>query len=431
MSGLAKLLAQQGKLVTGSDIRPGTVFGELRELGVEVWDGHRPEMVAPADLVVRSSAVPDTDPEYRAALAAGKTVWDRPALLQAMTAAMPAVGLTGTHGKTTSTALAVTAARAAGLDPSFLVGGRLLDLGTGAHLGRDDLFLLEADEAFGTFLDLNLRALLVTNIDVDHLDFYGSFEALEEAFARVASRTGGPVVVGVDNGPGARLAGRISAVTFGPAGGGADWEVGDIEPHRSGVRFGLSGPAGRFQAWVPKPGRHMAINATGVVALLSELGLATDEVVAGLSRFGGLRRRFESRGRHRGVQIVDDYAHHPVEIAATIAAARSQQTGRLVVAFQPHRYSRTAEHKDAFGQALAGADLVYVTDVYAAGEKPVPGVNGQVVARSAEAQGGSVVYVEHRADLASEVAAGLREGDMLLTLGAGDITNLATELAQL
>jgi len=427
MSGLAKLLAQSGRTVSGSDLRPNPSFAELRDLGGDVWDGHRPEAVGHAQLLVASSAIPDDDPEIVAARQQAVPVWRRPDLLEAMTRDMPAIGLAGTHGKTTCTGLAVTGLRAVGRDPSFLVGGRMLGLGTSAHLGEPGLFVLEADEAFGTFQRLHLRALLVTNIEADHLDHYGSLERLVEAFHAVAQSTRGPVVACTDDHGARDLAAAVDAVTYGTA-SGVDWQVRDLQTIGGRVHFTLRGHGTDIVVEVPRPGTHIALNAAGVVALLAELGFAPEAIAAGLSGFAGIRRRFESRGRIGGVSVIDDYAHHPTEVAATVAAARAQHDGRVIAAFQPHRYSRTEEHWQAFGPALAGADVVVLTDVYAAGERPIPGVTGALIAQAAEAAGAEVVYVPLRSELAAAVSDVLTNGDLLLTLGAGDITGLATEL---
>lgn len=427
MSGLAKLLAQSGHTVTGSDLRPNPSFAELRDLGVEVWDGHRPEAMGSAALVVASSAIPDGDPEVAAARQRSVPVWRRPDLLDAITDDMPAIGLAGTHGKTTSTGLAVTALRAMGRDPSFLVGGRMLGLGTSAHLGEPDLFVLEADEAFGTFQRLHLRGLLVTNVEADHLDHYGTLENLTGAFEEVAQSTRGPVVACLDDEGAGRLAVAVGAVTYGTSPEAA-WQIRELDVRGGHVRFILRGHSAEVAVEVPRPGRHIALNAAGVIALLAEIGFSPAEVAAGFINFQGIRRRFESRGRINGVSVIDDYAHHPTEIAATVAAARAQHDGRVIAAFQPHRYSRTEEHWQAFGPALAGADVVVVTDVYAAGEKPIPGVTGALVAQAAQAAGAETVYVPLRSELAVAVAGVLAPDDLLLTLGAGDITGLATEL---
>jgi len=431
MSGLAKLLAQRGLQVTGSDLKPGRSFTDLEALGVETWVGHRPERAAEWDLVVASSAVPDRDPEVEAARARGVEIWQRPRLLQEMTAGAPALGVTGTHGKTTTTALLVAAIRALGRDPSFMVGGELVDLNTNAHLGEPGLFVLEADEAFGTFLGLELSALVVTNIEADHLDYYGSLDRLEAAFAEVAGRVSGPVVACLDD-PGAR---RLADLVPGVVGYGfatdAAWRIDEVRHLPASVRFTLAHDGAHFDVLVPRPGGHVAANAAGVLALLGELGLDVAAATAGLRTFGGVRRRFEIRGQLDGVTVVDDYAHHPTEVAATVEAARLGGGGRVVAVFQPHRFSRTAELAAAFGPALAAADLVFVTGVYAAGEAPIPGVSGRLVADAVTAAGGMVEYVPRRVDLAPRVAAQVTSGDLVVLMGAGDITLVAEELVAL
>jgi UDP-N-acetylmuramate--alanine ligase len=431
MSGLAKLLAQAGHTVTGSDLKPGRALVELASLGVETWVGHRPEVAAEWDLVVASSAVPDSDPEIVAAGEAGIEVWERPRLLERMTAKEPALGVTGTHGKTTATALLVAAMRALGRDPSFMVGGHLGDLNTNAHRGEPGLFVLEADEAFGTFLDLHLVGLVVTNIDMDHLDYYGSLPQLEDAFAEVASGVNGPVVACADD-PGAlRLAGRIEGtVTYGTA-ETADWRVVDVAHRAGAVEFQLGHAGKRTPVSVPRPGVHVARDAAGVLALVGELGLDVDAAALGLASFGGVRRRFEVRAEIGGITVVDDYAHHPSEVAAVVEAARLGTERRIVAVFQPHRFSRTAAHAAEFGLVLAAADLVFVTDVYSAGEAPVPGVSGRLVADAAAAAGADVTYVPRRADLAEVIAGAAVPGDLVVLMGAGDITIVAEELAPL
>lgn len=431
MSGLAKLLAQAGHPVSGSDLKPGRALGALAAVGVETWVGHRPEQASRWDLVVRSSAVPDRDPEAAAARAAGIPVWERPRLLAEMTAIMPALGVAGTHGKTSTSAMAVAALRALGRDPSFMVGGELVGLRTNAHLGEPSLFVLEADEAFGTFLDLTLCGLVVTNVEADHLDYYRDLSAVEEAFASVAARVDGPVLACLDD-PGAR---RVAARTPGAVGFGtteaAGWRIGDLRAHDGGVAFTLAHRGRRHPVTVSRPGRHVALNAAGVLALIGELGLDVEAAAGGLAGFRGVRRRFEVKAKHAGITVIDDYAHHPSEVAATIAAARDAGGERVVAVFQPHRYSRTAELAEAFGPALAIADRVVVTDVYAAGEAPIPGVTGRLVADAARRAGVEVDYVPRRIELAPRVADSARPGDTLLVMGAGDITLIADELAGL
>ncbi len=429
MSGLAKLLAQLGHDVTGSDLKPGRVLDALGDLGIDTWLGHRPDRMQGVDLVVRSSAVPSGDAEVVAATATGIPVWERPELLALFTASFPAIGFSGTHGKTTSTALAVAALTAAGHDPTFLVGGQLVDANTGAHLGEHELFVLEADEAFGTFRRLTLRGLMVTNIEADHLDYYETIENLEAAFAEVADRTQGPVIICADDPAAARLAARTGASTYGTT-EGARWRI--VAPRHGNweVAFRLEGPDAAYEVTVPRPGLHIARNAAGVLATLGELGYDVGAAAAGLESFGGVRRRYEVRARIGGVTVVDDYAHHPTEIEATLDAASLGSWRTVWAVFQPHRYSRTAELADEFGSSLARADRIIVTDVYSAGEAPEPGVSGNLVARAVEAAGGTVEYVPLLRDVPDRLLAGVTAGDLVMLLGAGDITGLAEPFAE-
>jgi UDP-N-acetylmuramate--alanine ligase len=427
MSGLAKLLTGLGHRVTGSDLKPGIGLEGLGDLGIETWVGHRPERITDVDLVVASSAVPERDPEIQAARGAGVSVWTRPDLLDAMTARMPAIGFTGTHGKTTSTALAVTAVKSLGLDPTFLVGGQLVDLNTGAHLGDHNRFLLEADEAFGTFRRLHMTGLAVTNIEADHLDYYGNVAALEEAFSLVANRVGGPVVGCIDDPGVRRLAERAPVIGYG-LDAAATWRIDEIRHGRGDVSFRLQGPDERYDVRIPRPGVHIARNAAGVLALLGELEYDVAGAAAGLARFAGVRRRFEVRGRVGGITVVDDYAHHPTEISATITAGRNGGWERVIAVFQPHRYSRTADLAPEFGAPLAAANRVIVTDIFAADEAPLPGVSGKLVAEAVRAAGGDPTYVPAVGDVPAVVAGMAREGDVVLLLGAGDITSIADEV---
>jgi len=430
MSGLAKLLSQMGHVVTGSDLKPSRLLDSLEDLGIETWVGHRPERMPASDLVVASSAVPASDLELAAAAGAGVTVWSRPDLLDAITADQPAIGFAGTHGKTTSTALAVTALRAAGYDPTFLVGGEMVALNTGAHLGTDNTFVIEADEAYGTFRRLHLGGLAVTNIEADHLDYYGSVAALEEAFSLVANRVAGPVVGCIDDDGVRRLAQRADIVGFGLS-PDAEWRITDLRHSAEGVDFQLSWRDGATDVRVPRPGVHVAIDAAGALALLGELGYDVATAAEGLRSFAGVRRRFDIKARLGGVTIVDDYAHHPTEVAATIAAGRLGGWERVWAIFQPHRYTRTSQLAPLFGSPLAEADRVVVTDVYAAGEAPQPGVTGRLIAEAVAAAGGDVAYIPLLADVPGRIGDELSDGDLVLLLGAGDVHSLADSLAEL
>ena len=431
MSGLAKLLSQTGHSLSGSDLKMSPTLANLADLGIEVWAGSRPESMVGLDLVVVSSAVPASDTEVIAARQNGVEVWERPRLLTELTARLPTIGATGTHGKTTSTAMMIAAIRATGLDPSFVLGGELTDLRTNASLGEDDLFVLEVDEAFGTFLDLSMNGLMVTNVEPDHLDYYHSLDRLEDAFVQVVRSVDGPVVVGIDDAGGRRLAERTRMVSYGTS-ADADWHIVEVDQSATSIEFGLGANGQMYQVTVGRPGLHIARDAGGVLALLGELGYDLDAAIAGLRSFSGVRRRFEVRGRVAGVTMIDDYAHHPTEIAATLQAARQGSWKSVWAVFQPHRYSRTLELHREFGGAFEGADHVVVTDIYAAGETPEPGVTGALVADAVTARTqADVHFLQHRTDLAQYLVDRVEAGDLVLTLGAGDITSLASELAPL
>lgn len=427
MSGLAKLLSQLGHTVSGSDLKPGRMLDSLRDVGITTWIGHRPEAMSDVDLVVVSSAVPDGDVELAAARDLGVDIWRRPALLRALTMERRTLGFAGTHGKTTSTALAVAALRSIGMNPTFLVGGEMIGLNTGASVGTDDIFLLEADEAFGTFRHLVLDALLVTNIEADHLDHYGTVAALEDAFAQVAGRVSGPKIACADDPGVRRLAQKVDVITYGFA-PDAQWRIKDLEHHDGSVSFRLEGAAGTTDVTLPKPGEHLASNAAGVLALLAESGIDIESAAAGLSQFRGVRRRYEIAAIVDGITIIDDYAHHPTEVAATISAASVGSSGRVIAVFQPHRYTRTADLAPEFGAPLALADEVIVSDIYAAGERPIIGVTGRLVSQSVEAAGGRVAFVPRLADIPARVAASAEPGDVVLLLGAGDISSISGDV---
>jgi UDP-N-acetylmuramate--alanine ligase len=428
MSGLAKILSQLGHVVSGSDVKPGRMLDALADVGIETWVGHRPEAVDHVELVVCSSAVPAGDPELVAAGERAIPVWRRPQLLHALTDATPGVGVAGTHGKTTSTALTVTALRGSGHDPSFLVGGEIVGLNTGAHVGTGDMFVLEADEAFGTFRHLDLAAVMVTNIEADHLDHFGSLAALEDAFAQVVDGVPGPRVGCIDDDGVRRLAASVAIETYGFA-PDARWRITELDHGPSGVSFTLTGRGANTRVSLPKPGTHLASNAAGVLAMMAMQGYDVAAAASAMSGFSGVRRRYEVRAEVEGVTIVDDYAHHPTEVAATIEAAALGSAGRVIAVFQPHRYTRTADLGPEFGAPLAVADVVFVTDVYAAGEDPIIGVSGRLVANATEAAGGDVTYVPRISDLPDELAATVRPGDTVLLLGAGAITSIAGAVA--
>ena len=430
MSAIAKVLAGMGHVVSGSDQRGGSTLDRLEDFGIAIHTGHHPEVAKTADLVVASSAVPDQDPELVAATGVGVPVWRRPDLLAALTEGITTIGATGTHGKTTTTALLVSALKALGEDPSFIVGGDLADWNTNGHFGQTPLLVVEADEAFRTFERLRLAGLVVTNVESEHMEHFGTESDLEDAFATVAGGVDGPVVVCADD-PGSREVGRrTGAITYGrdPA---SDWRLVDLTSSNGGTRFELVGPSARAHVSLRRPGAHVALDAAGALALLGSMGRDIATAAMGLASFRGVGRRWEHRGTVWGVTLIDDYAHHPTEVSATVGVGRELTRGRLWAVFQPHLYSRTAQFHDQFGAALSGADEVVVTDVYGSREDPVPGITGAIVVDAVRRHGASAHYVPHRRDLAEFLAERVAEGDLVLTMGAGDITLVPTELAML
>jgi len=437
MSAVAALLAARGLDVSGSDAQDGPALPGLREAGVRVHVGHDASAVRDVDTVVISSAVRETNPELAAARAAGLRVLHRSQALAALMAGRDSVAVAGAHGKTTTSAMVATALLHAGVDPSFAIGGTVLTaqgpVGGGRH--GEGPFVAEADESDGSFLAYRPLVSVVTNVEPDHLDHYGTREAFEAAFVAFADRIrpGGQLVACSDD-PGAerlvrtaadRLAARgVEVVTYGRS-AGSDVHVGPTRATAQGWETELAAGAERVVVRLAVPGAHNGLNAAAAWAVLRRLGLDATAAAEALGAFRGTGRRFEDRGTAGGVRVVDDYAHHPTEIAALLGAARQVAgDGRVLVLFQPHLYSRTRTFADEFAHALELADAVVVTDVYAAREDPEPGVTGALITDRMTTPGRGR-FVADRAEAASAVAALARPGDLVLTVGAGDVTQLA------
>ena len=430
MSAIAVVLAAMGHDVTGSDLKPSAGLERLEALGVAVTVGHAAANLGQAELLTRSTAVPDRNPECRAAAEAGIPVLSRADVLTAICAQRSTVAVAGTHGKTTTASMLALVLRQAGVRPSFIIGGDVNEIGTGAAWDSGDLLVVEADESDGTFVRLPRSAAVVTNVEPDHLDHHGGYRELLAAFRRFVEETGGPVIVGVDDPDGAHLVASTDAVGIGTA-EGADWRITDVGEAWEGVRFTLTAPDGdRLPLSLPVPGLHNARNAACAAAISRLLGMPSDPIIEGLGNFGGVARRFEHRGSSGGVEFVDDYAHLPTEVRATIAAASSGSWRRLVAVFQPHRYSRTEALWSDFGNAFEGADRIYVTDVYPAGEAPRPGVSGQLIVDAVERAfpGTDIHYIQRREELVVALADDLVAGDLCLTMGAGDLTSVPDEV---
>jgi UDP-N-acetylmuramate--alanine ligase len=430
MSALAEVLVTMGHRVSGSDLAATPVLDRLRGLGVRTAVGHAAEHLGGAEAVAISTAVPPDNPEVVAARAAGLPVLSRADLLTAVAAGRRTIAVSGTHGKTTTSAMLATALDGAGLAPSFLVGGLIGGLGSGARWSDGEWLVVEADESDGTFLRLSPEIAVVTSVAPDHLEHWGGFDALTAAFGRFLERASGPALACADDEVAARLGTAAGALTYGTV-EGADYRAVDVELGPAAVTFSLAhegSPLGPVR--LPLPGLHNALDATAATAAALLAGASFDAVAAALARYPGVARRFQHRGEAGGVTFVDDYAHLPAKVAAAVAAARGGGWRRVVCVFQPHRYSRTEALWRDFATAFDGADLLVVTDVYGAGEAPRPGVTGKLVvdavleARSTQA----VAWLPRREDVVAYLRARLRPGDLCLTLGAGDITTLPDEL---
>jgi UDP-N-acetylmuramate--alanine ligase len=430
MSGIARVFLAAGFRVTGSDVRDSANVSALRALGATVSIGHDAANVGDADTLVVTGALWLDNPEYQLALAKGLPVLHRSQALAWLIAGQRLVSVAGAHGKTTSTGMIITALLEADRDPSFVNGGVIQSLGVSARGGADDLFVIEADESDGSFLLYDTSIALITNVDADHLDFYGSREAFDEAFVTFASRASEFVAISSDD-PGAvavtRALDASKVVTFGTA-ADATFRVSDVSTSGP-VAFTLSHDGVDRRVQLSVPGHHNALNAAGAYAVLVGLGLTAEEAIMGLEVFGGTQRRFELHGTVRGVSVYDDYAHHPTEVAAALQAARSVVgDGRLIAVHQPHLYSRTRMMAGEFAEAYETlADHTVVLDVYGAREDPEPGVTGALVSgRFHDAS--RVDYVPDWQQAADRVAEIARDGDFVITLGCGDVYRIVPQL---
>ena len=428
MSGLARILLQRGHVVTGSDLRESRPLDALRVLGAGIALGHRAENVADAEIVVISSAVPRDNPEVLEARARDLVVLRRAEMLAALMEGHRGAVIAGTHGKTTTTSMTVVALQAAGGDPSFAIGGSLNESGTNAHGGRDDIFVAEADESDRSFLVFRPHFAVVTNVEHDHPEEFVDEAEVASAFRDFLDRRAveAPALLCIDDPGAARLAEHLDppVMTYGTD-PHADLRLllGDDGTHRL-RRDGEV--VASFELAVP--GRHNALNATAALGVCAWAGVDLQAAASGLTRFTGATRRFQRLGTVAGVEVVDDYAHHPTELRATLAAARTLDVDRIVLVVQPHRYSRTQSLGAELGRAASAADVVLVTDVYASGEPPVPGVTGQLVADAAADAGAKVHYHPHLADVVDGLVDLVRPGDLVLTTGAGDVTQLGSKL---
>ncbi len=440
MSGIAEVLLTLGYKVTGSDVGVSDTIRRLEELGGTVFIGHQESNVEGAQVVVVSSAIAGSNPEIRAARAKVIPVIPRAEMLAELMRLKYGIAIAGAHGKTTTTSMVASILAQAGLDPTFVIGGKVNAMGTHARLGRSDLLIAEADESDGSFLRLSPSIVVVTNIDREHLDHYGSMEGLQEAFLEFINKIPfyGVAIVCADDPWIRKLLPRVVKRyhTYGMSDFSgvltSDLFATDIETKAMGVEFRAhyrDQKLGPFRIRIP--GVHNVANALAAIGVALELDVPVDLIRAGLAAFAGVERRFQIRGEKNGIVVVDDYGHHPTEIRATLAAARAAWQRPLIVVFQPHRFSRTRDLVDEFAKAFEQADRVYVMDIYPAGEAPIPGITGQMMADTIRASGHpSVQWLNRDSGLIAKLREELREGDVLLTLGAGDVWKVGTELLE-
>lgn len=429
MSGIARILLQRGHRVSGSDLKDGRLLDELRSMGGVIHIGHEADHLGDAEAVVRSTAVPDSNVELLEAERRRLPVLQRAQMLAALMQGHRTILVSGTHGKTTTTSMVTVALQATGLDPSFAIGGQLNEVGTNAHAGADRVFVAEADESDRSFLAYSPDLAIVTNVELDHPDEYDSDDDVAAAFTDFLARRGpdGIACVCLDDPGAAALLDHIDGpvVTYGES-PEADVRlvVGEDVPPRVRLDDDL------VPLELTVPGRHNLLNATAALAACRWAGADLDVAATGLRSFAGAQRRFQRLGTAARVDVVDDYAHHPTELRTTLAAARTLGYERIVVVVQPHRYSRTARFGEELGRAAAAAEIVVVTDVYGAGEEPVPGVSGRLVADGAEGAGAVVIYEPHLADVVDRVVDVAREGDLVLVTGAGDVTQAGPQILE-
>jgi len=440
MSGIAEVMHKLGYKVQGSDAADSYVVEKLRKAGIPVAIGHSPDNLGDAAVVVCSTAIKEDNPEFQTAAERRLPRVRRAEMLAELMRMQKTVAVAGTHGKTTTTSMIAALLDSGGVDPTVINGGIINRYGSNARLGKSDWWVIEADESDGSFLRLDGTIAVVTNIDPEHLEHYGSFDAVKDAFVEFVENVPfyGLAVLCVDHPEVQNIIGRIRdrrIVTYGFS-ALADVRADNVTPVPGGSRFDVlildrEGERRTLAVHIPIPGRHNVQNALAAIAVALELGISDEAIVAGFERFEGVKRRFTKVGEADGAIVIDDYAHHPTEIRAVLAAAREGAEGRVIAVMQPHRYTRLQSLMDEFQNAFNDADVVFVTPVYAAGEEPIDGVDAGALVDGLRAHGHRMVRtVKNLDELCRELRDLAAEGDMVICMGAGDITKWAGALAE-
>lgn len=430
MSGIARLLIGMGHTVTGSDVRDSPNISALRELGATIAIGHDEANLGTPDTVVVTSALWPTNPEYLLAKQKGIPVIHRSQALAHLASSKRLIAVAGAHGKTTSTGMVITALIALGQNPSFVNGGVINSVGASSQSGSGELFVIEADESDGSFLHYDTAVSLITNVDPDHLDHYGTIEAFHQVFADFANKSKEFVVISSDDEGARQVAKLISRpmISFGEA-ESADVQVTNIKEDAM-VSFEISYQGEKVKTKLVLAGRHNALNAAGAVATLVGLGFEFEAAVKEVSKFQGTERRFELHGSERGVSVYDDFAHHPTEVAAALNGARAVVgSGKIITVFQPHLFSRTRLFAKEFAEVLASSDEVVLLDIYAAREDPEPGVTGELIYNATKDKS-KIHYVPNWDDAPAVAASLANQGDFIVTMGCGDVYRMVPELLE-
>jgi len=431
MSGIARILKQMGKDITGSDLNSSEVTSRLESIGITIFNGHSStNLDKETDLVVFSSAIPKTNPEVKKACRLGIPVMKRGEMLACLVNSCQGIAVAGAHGKTTTTSMIAMILEESGMDPSFIIGGELQESSLGAKLGDGEYFVAEADESDASFLQLNPYVAVVTNVEDDHLDFYRSIDRLKGAFRQFISqvRTGGFAMLYHDDPFLQSMKEEFRHLIYYGTAQDADYYYSGLKNNGWGSSFEVyhhDNYLGTIELSIP--GHHNVLNALAATGVANELGIPFEVAKKSLYRFKGAKRRLQLLGKVGGRTIIDDYAHHPTEIAATIGAARQFHDGRLTVVFQPHRYTRTKLLREQFGGAFKGVDQLIVTSIYSAGEKPIPGITGDIICESAQKQGCNAKYIPERDKIIEYLLEESRPGDLILFMGAGDIWKTGEE----
>lgn len=435
MSGIARIMLSQGLVISGSDLKGSAITQSLETLGAQISIGHSAENVRGVDLLITSGAISAKNPELEAASLLGIEILSRAQALALLMEGKRSVAVAGTHGKTTTTAMLTVALQRAGLDPSFAIGGLINSSGVNAHLGSGDIFIAEADESDGSFTAYRPLGAIITNLELDHVDHFATLEDLYAVFVEFIDtiQSGGFVVACSDDPGVVELLSRINRtdleiITYGA--NEAEFQISRVVLERSSS-FARISKNGKI---LPElnliiPGLHNLFNATAALAAGEKLGASVFELLRGLQSFSGSRRRFEHKGKVNRVEVIDDYGHHPTEIRVTLETAKAYAyPGRVLVIFQPHRFSRTQAFAEEFARALEIADRAYVLEVYPAGEHPIPGVTSQLITRASESA--NIIYEPSMLNIVQDVLALAEPGDVIMTLGAGDVNSLAPVIVQ-